>query len=131
MFEILLPQRLDSRFPPQRIRTAWRQKTIPHISCTFLSLGLLTGEKNGASQHNPENQAQGKGDAYSHGVMAGLDNSGKTTIVMKINGEDTSVISPTLGFNIKTIAYQKYTLNIWPMGCWRAENHKVVLEELF
>lgn len=38
---------------------------------------------------------------------SGLDNSGKTTIVLKINGEDTSVISPTLGFNIKTIIYQK------------------------
>lgn len=37
----------------------------------------------------------------------GLDNSGKTTIVLKINGEDTSVISPTLGFNIKTITYNK------------------------
>ncbi|GAY46882.1 hypothetical protein CUMW_100390, partial [Citrus unshiu] len=46
----------------------------------------------------------------------GLDNSGKTTIVLKINGEDTSVISPTLGFNIKTITYQKYTLNIWDVG---------------
>ncbi|KAG6437203.1 hypothetical protein SASPL_102114 [Salvia splendens] len=41
-------------------------------------------------------------------LMVGLDNSGKTTIVMKINGEDTSVISPTLGFNIKTMVYQKY-----------------------
>ncbi|OWM74583.1 hypothetical protein CDL15_Pgr005163 [Punica granatum] len=49
-------------------------------------------------------------------LMVGLDNSGKTTIVMKINGEDTSVISPTLGFNIKTISYQKYTLNIWDVG---------------
>ncbi|KAK4393680.1 ADP-ribosylation factor-like protein 2 [Sesamum angolense] len=49
-------------------------------------------------------------------LMVGLDNSGKTTIVMKINGEDTSIISPTLGFNIKTISYQKYTLNIWDVG---------------
>ncbi|XP_048502148.1 ADP-ribosylation factor-like protein 2 isoform X3 [Beta vulgaris subsp. vulgaris] len=49
-------------------------------------------------------------------LMVGLDNSGKTTIVLKINGEDTSVISPTLGFNIKTIAYQKYALNIWDVG---------------
>jgi ADP-ribosylation factor-like protein 2 len=39
--------------------------------------------------------------------LRGLDNSGKTTIVLKINGEDTSVISPTLGFNIKTIKYHK------------------------
>lgn len=48
--------------------------------------------------------------------MVGLDNSGKTTIVLKINGEDTSVINPTLGFNIKTIKYQKYSLNIWDVG---------------
>ncbi|KAG8478751.1 hypothetical protein CXB51_028647 [Gossypium anomalum] len=49
-------------------------------------------------------------------LMVGLDKSGKTTIVLKINGEDTSVISLTLGFNIKTITYQKYTLNIWDVG---------------
>ncbi|CAN1266568.1 ADP-ribosylation factor-like protein 2 [Linum perenne] len=49
-------------------------------------------------------------------LMVGLDNSGKTTIVLKINGEDTSVISPTLGFNIKTISYHKYMLNIWDVG---------------
>ncbi|XP_068645196.1 ADP-ribosylation factor-like protein 2 isoform X2 [Aristolochia californica] len=49
-------------------------------------------------------------------LMVGLDNSGKTTIVLHINGEDTSVISPTLGFNIKTINYQRYTLNIWDIG---------------
>ncbi|KAM0951592.1 putative small GTP-binding protein [Dioscorea sansibarensis] len=49
-------------------------------------------------------------------LMVGLDNSGKTTIVLKINGEDTSVISPTLGFNIRTIRYQKYSLNVWDVG---------------
>ncbi|MQM17501.1 hypothetical protein Taro_050473, partial [Colocasia esculenta] len=49
-------------------------------------------------------------------LMVGLDNSGKTTIVLKINGEDTSIISPTLGFNIKTIKYEKYSLNIWDVG---------------
>ncbi|TYI33146.1 hypothetical protein ES332_A04G112000v1 [Gossypium tomentosum] len=55
--------------------------------------------------------------SFSPGTNSfGLDNSGKTTIVLKINGEDTSVISPTLGFNIKTITYQKYTLNIWDVG---------------
>lgn len=47
-------------------------------------------------------------NTFYHFLCSGLDNSGKTTIVLKINGEDTSVISPTLGFNIKTITYQKY-----------------------
>ncbi|XP_057453641.1 ADP-ribosylation factor-like protein 2 isoform X2 [Lotus japonicus] len=48
-------------------------------------------------------------------LMVGLDNSGKTTIVLKINGEDTSVISPTLGFNINTISYQTISLRSY----WR------------
>ncbi|KAJ8747771.1 hypothetical protein K2173_011423 [Erythroxylum novogranatense] len=42
---------------------------------------------------------------------------GRRRFVLKTNGEDTSVISPTLGFNIKTINYQKYTLNIYDVGC--------------
>ncbi|KAH1223922.1 ADP-ribosylation factor-like protein 2 [Glycine max] len=75
-------------------------------------------EPNGSSEHHKENQAEREGNANSNGLLfcSGLDNSGKTTIVLKINGEDTSVISPTLGFNIKTITYQKYTLNIWDVG---------------
>ncbi|KAG5594465.1 hypothetical protein H5410_035697 [Solanum commersonii] len=51
-------------------------------------------------------------------LMVGLDNSGKTTIVLKINGEDTSVISPTLGFNIKTIMYQKYGFSASFLFCF-------------
>ena len=38
----------------------------------------------------------------------GLDNAGKTTIVKKILGEDVNTVSPTLGFNIKTIDYAGY-----------------------
>eukprot|EP00238_Polyblepharides_amylifera_P013255 CAMPEP_0196578558 /NCGR_PEP_ID=MMETSP1081-20130531/7440_1 /TAXON_ID=36882 /ORGANISM="Pyramimonas amylifera, Strain CCMP720" /LENGTH=177 /DNA_ID=CAMNT_0041897819 /DNA_START=196 /DNA_END=726 /DNA_ORIENTATION=+ len=49
-------------------------------------------------------------------LMVGLDNAGKTTIVKRINGEDTSTVSPTLGFNIKTMSFKEYTLNIWDVG---------------
>lgn len=37
----------------------------------------------------------------------GLDNAGKTTILKKLNGEDISGISPTLGFNIKTFMHRQ------------------------
>lgn len=37
---------------------------------------------------------------------SGLDNAGKTTILKKFNGEDISVICPTLGFNIETLEYK-------------------------
>lgn len=38
--------------------------------------------------------------------IRGLDNAGKTTILKKFNGEDIHTISPTLGFNIKTLEYK-------------------------
>ena len=36
---------------------------------------------------------------------SGLDNAGKTTIVKNVCGEDVSKTSPTLGFEIKTLAH--------------------------
>jgi len=49
-------------------------------------------------------------------LMLGLDNAGKTTILKKFNGEDVHTISPTLGFNIKTLEHNSYMLNIWDVG---------------
>ncbi|KAJ3314618.1 ADP-ribosylation factor-like protein 2 [Blyttiomyces sp. JEL0837] len=49
-------------------------------------------------------------------TIQGLDNAGKTTILKRINGEDVSTISPTLGFNIKTLEHGEYKLNIWDVG---------------
>ena len=49
-------------------------------------------------------------------LMLGLDNAGKTTILKKFNGEDIDTISPTLGFNIKTLDHRGLKLNIWDVG---------------
>ena len=49
-------------------------------------------------------------------LIVGLDNAGKTTILRKFNGEDTSTIAPTLGFNIKTLEFRGYKLNCWDVG---------------
>ncbi|OZJ05463.1 ADP-ribosylation factor-like protein 2 [Bifiguratus adelaidae] len=49
-------------------------------------------------------------------LILGLDNAGKTTILKRINGDDISKVSPTLGFEIKTLEYQGYKLNIWDVG---------------
>ncbi|KAK3287368.1 ADP-ribosylation factor-like protein 2 [Cymbomonas tetramitiformis] len=49
-------------------------------------------------------------------LMVGLDNAGKTTIVKRMNGEDISSISPTLGFNIKSMSFKGFTLNVWDVG---------------
>eukprot|EP00347_Sterkiella_histriomuscorum_P012742 403367393 len=49
-------------------------------------------------------------------LILGLDNAGKTTILKKFLGEDTSEIAPTLGFQIKTIEHNNFKLNIWDVG---------------
>ena len=49
-------------------------------------------------------------------LMVGLDNAGKTTVVKRVNGESIDEISPTLGFNIKTMTYGDYSLNVWDVG---------------
>lgn len=49
-------------------------------------------------------------------LILGLDNAGKTTILKKFNGEDINSISPTLGFNIKTLEHRGFKLNLWDVG---------------
>ncbi|KAK9468859.1 ADP-ribosylation factor family-domain-containing protein [Lipomyces arxii] len=49
-------------------------------------------------------------------LMLGLDNAGKTTIVKHILGEDVKEVSPTLGFNIRTVPWNEYSLIIWDVG---------------
>ncbi|KAK1940244.1 putative ADP-ribosylation factor-like protein 2 [Babesia divergens] len=49
-------------------------------------------------------------------LILGLDNAGKTTILKRLNGEDTSLVEPTLGFNIKTLEHEGFRLNIWDVG---------------
>ena len=49
-------------------------------------------------------------------LILGLDNAGKTTVMKKISGEDIHEISPTVGFNIKSLEYKGYVLNIWDVG---------------
>lgn len=36
-------------------------------------------------------------------LILGLDNSGKTTLLKKLSGEDAANITPTQGFNVKTM----------------------------
>lgn len=47
---------------------------------------------------------------------SGLDNAGKTTLVRHILSEDTDQVSPTLGFNIRTITHLGFSLNVWDIG---------------
>lgn len=49
-------------------------------------------------------------------LILGLDNAGKTTILRKFCGEPIDTIEPTLGFNIKTLEYSGYNLNLWDVG---------------
>merc|ERR1719408_1128496 len=48
--------------------------------------------------------------------MLGLDNSGKTTALKHMAGEDSSQITPTQGFNIKSVTKEGFKLNVWDIG---------------
>ncbi|XP_011496914.1 PREDICTED: ADP-ribosylation factor-like protein 3 isoform X2 [Ceratosolen solmsi marchali] len=49
-------------------------------------------------------------------LLLGLDNAGKTTILRYLANEDITQITPTQGFNIKSIHSEGFKLNIWDIG---------------
>ena len=49
-------------------------------------------------------------------LVLGLDNAGKSCVIKKLCGEDISKVEPTLGFNIKTLEFRGYKLNVWDVG---------------
>ena len=50
-------------------------------------------------------------------LILGLDNAGKTTLLKRLLDEDVNEVSPTVGFNIKTIDYKgEYTITFWDIG---------------
>lgn len=49
-------------------------------------------------------------------LTLGLDNAGKTTILKCLASEDIDNITPTRGFNIKSVQTQGFKLNVWDIG---------------
>lgn len=49
-------------------------------------------------------------------LILGLDNAGKTTILRKLSEEDITTITPTQGFNIKSLVHNGFKLNVWDIG---------------
>lgn len=54
-------------------------------------------------------------------LILGLDNAGKTTIVKKLSEEDITSITPTQGFNVKSLTHGDFKLNMWDIGGKRHE----------
>lgn len=49
-------------------------------------------------------------------LVLGLDNAGKSTITKKLKNEDVNSVAPTLGFQINTIHYHDFNINLWDIG---------------
>ncbi|KAK7094421.1 ADP-ribosylation factor-like protein 3 [Littorina saxatilis] len=49
-------------------------------------------------------------------LLLGLDNAGKTTLLKQLASEDVSHITPTQGFNIKSVQSSGFKLNVWDIG---------------
>lgn len=53
-------------------------------------------------------------------LFLGLDNAGKTTILKQLSHEEITQITPTQGFNIKSVQAQGFKLNVWDIGGQKA-----------
>uniref|UniRef100_A0A915KJD0 ADP-ribosylation factor-like protein 3 n=1 Tax=Romanomermis culicivorax TaxID=13658 RepID=A0A915KJD0_ROMCU len=49
-------------------------------------------------------------------LLLGLDNAGKTTLLKGLASEDITHITPTQGFNIKSVISDGIKLNVWDIG---------------
>jgi ADP-ribosylation factor-like protein 3 len=49
-------------------------------------------------------------------LILGLDNAGKTTIIKKLSEEDITYVTPTQGFNVKSLTHGNFKLNVWDIG---------------
>ncbi|KAF7697282.1 hypothetical protein HF521_005700 [Silurus meridionalis] len=49
-------------------------------------------------------------------VLLGLDNAGKTTLLKQLASEDVNTVTPTQGFNIKSVTCHGMKLNVWDIG---------------
>lgn len=49
-------------------------------------------------------------------IVLGLDNAGKTTILRKLSDQDITQVTPTQGFNIKSLAHGDFKLKVWDIG---------------
>ena len=54
-------------------------------------------------------------DIFNH-IPIGLDNSGKTTILKRLGNEAISEVTPTQGFNVKSLVQNRFKLNVWDIG---------------
>ena len=49
-------------------------------------------------------------------LMLGLDAAGKTTILYNMKLGETVTTTPTIGFNVETVKYNKLEFNVWDIG---------------
>uniref|UniRef100_A0A182J8P8 ADP-ribosylation factor-like protein 3 n=2 Tax=Anopheles atroparvus TaxID=41427 RepID=A0A182J8P8_ANOAO len=49
-------------------------------------------------------------------LLLGLDNAGKTTLLKQLASEEVTQVTPTAGFNIKSVVSEGFKLNVWDIG---------------
>ena len=55
-------------------------------------------------------------DVEARLILLGLDNAGKSTILRKLVDQEVNSVTPTQGFNIKSITSDGFKLNVWDIG---------------
>eukprot|EP00798_Chlamydomonas_sp_ICE-L_P016226 gene16225-22391_t len=102
---LLFQQRLRRSVFLSRTSIIVSESTFHSISTTPFTMGLLDMIR-----------SLKKGEGEARILVLGLDNAGKTTILKSLSEEDITTITPTQGFNIKSLTRDGFNLKIWDIG---------------
>ncbi|XP_062405390.1 ADP-ribosylation factor-like protein 3 [Sardina pilchardus] len=100
-------------------RSKWANKSIVYLGESIGFFNMLFIQTNLASFQGLLSVLQklkGSSEQELRIVLLGLDNAGKTTLLKSLASEDVSTITPTQGFNIKSVASHGMKLNVWDIG---------------
>nr|XP_043870403.1 ADP-ribosylation factor-like protein 3 [Solea senegalensis] len=118
---IFLRELSTVRLSPQHSVNAARERVLyVTVRLTSSSLVTLSGvskrESNKMGLLSILRKLKSTPDQEVRILLLGLDNGGKTTLLKQLASEDISHITPTQGFNIKSVQSQGFKLNVWDIG---------------
>lgn len=61
-------------------------------------------------------QAGAAGDKEKRVLLLGLDNAGKTSVLMQLKQDQFVDTVPTVGLNVEHVAYRNLSLTLWDVG---------------
>lgn len=75
-----------------------------------------------SSTKDSESKKKGKKQKEKYGkiLILGLENAGKTTVLRQLTHDDVEGVTPTTGFNYKSVQSEGFRIDVWDIGGQKA-----------